>query len=271
VLDMDIEKTCEWIAASDVTAPTKKSNIDNLRRFALIPGFYDDPIGTLEQQYTNTNSLASRLRVLLKLHYNCPHFSLSEDALQYARLLNDKLHNDRVDAYERRERRETDVDWADVQAAEAKILPRDLLLFRCLTRLPPQRCADYSNMRVVDEDDGQGNVYDRSAQQFVFRHYKTAKKRGTKVVDVPSDIAELVPDQAYLFQSRQGGPVGYAAMSKRITALFKRGGLHAGAIALRRSFASQQVQDGVEGVDLARAAAAMDHHTRMHLYYAFKN
>lgn len=267
---MDIEKTCAWIMASNVTAPTKKSNTENLRRFALIPGFFENPIDTLEQQYPNINSLASRLRTLLKLHFECPHFLLSEDSVEYARLLNEKLLNDRIAYYERRERRETDVDWADVEAAEAKILPRDMLLFRCLTRLPPQRCADYSNMRIVDADDGNGNVYDRTAQQFVFRHYKTAKARGVKVVDVPDDVAELVPNQAYLFQSRQGGPVGYSALSKRITALFKRGGLHAGAIALRRSFASQQVKDGVEGVDLVRAAHAMDHQVRTHLYYAFK-
>jgi len=267
---MDIEATCAWIAASNWRPATKKSYEDNLRRFSAIPEFRENPVGVLEEMYVNINTLRARLGVLLVLHYRCPHFELG-GSLEYARLLVDKLQDDRVEVYERRERRQNDVDWTDVQAAEARVAARDLLLFRCLTRLPPQRCSDFADMRLVEEDDGGGNVYVRSTQQFIFRAYKTAKRRGTKVVDVPNEIAALIPtDQAYLFQSRAGTGVGFPAMSKRIRATFARAGMRVSAIALRRSFASMQLKEGVEGMDLARVAADMDHTSRTHRWYAFR-
>jgi integrase len=267
---LDIDATCEWVAASDLRPATKTAYVQNLRRFAQDPAFLDDPVAFLEARFTHGATLLSRVGSLVALHRKCPHFDLGA-SLEYALLLLDALKDANVEQYERRERRDNDVDWTDVQAAESRLEPRDLLLFRCLTRLPPQRCADYSNMRIVEDDDGRGNVFARSTQEFVFRDYKTSKRRGIKVVSVPDEIAELVPDQSYLFEARGGGPVGYRALSKRISSMFSRAGLHAGSIALRRSFASKQLKEGLEGVDLARASASMDHTTRTHRWYAFKD
>ena len=268
---MDFTAIYEWIDNSDVTEATKisyKRKLNALRRFDT---FETSPIMTVEANYTNLNTSVDLIKTLLRIHRLCPHYTIVDEELEYGLLLCDSLQDQRVEAYEKRERRSTDVDWADVQAIEPNLKSQDLLLYRCFTHLPPQRNADFSNVRLVDVDDGKGNVYDRSQCAFVFRKYKTARARGAKVVPVPNSIASIIPRaQLYLFEHQNGGPVGYQRLSNRVNYLFTKHGLaHVGAISLRRSYASQQLKSGMTGVELATAAAAMDHTSRMHKFYAF--
>ena len=165
--------------------------------------------------------------------------------------------------------RPTDVLWEHVLALQPK--KNDRLIYALFTLIPPQRNADFSEMRIVEHrDDECDNLYIRSEQAFLFRNYKNVKSRGHLLVAVPDEMVELIPNQCYMFQKQNGKPLGFAALCARITRTFSALGPRVGAVTLRRSFASDQLKSGMTGVDLLRASNASSHSMKMHRFYAFK-
>lgn len=70
----------------------------------------------------------------------------------------------------------------------------DYMVLSLYTEIPPRRNADYQLMWVAKKpsDDTSKNWLDLSGKRFVFNVYKTAKKYNQQVVDVPSQLMDIV-------------------------------------------------------------------------------
>ena len=270
---MCLEKICAWVMDADNKRPaTKASIVRKLKACAKHDAdFLEDPVSTVDRFYSNKNTTLDLLLTFRSLNNLCPHFQLSPSQKEHMEMLIALLSDERQSSYEARARRPTDVLWSDVLGLEPSIKKRNLLLYRLFTLLPPQRNADFANMRIVEHrDDKCDNVYVKSQHVFLFRDYKNSRVRGVHTVSVPQEIVDLIPNQGYMFQKRSGVPIGFAALSNRIVTCFSGLGPGVGAITLRRSFASHQLASGMTGLELLHAANASSHTMAMHRFYAFK-
>ena len=270
---MDLDRILEWVKTAPNKRPATKDSIARkLRACAKHADFLTDPVATVDMNYDNTNTKLDLLLTFRSLSVLCPHFTLDASQRDDLDVLVSVLTDERQSNYQARERRPTDVLWEEILAFEEHVKRRDLLIFRLFTCLPPQRNSDYAMMRIVqDLDDESDNVFVRSTQTFVFRDYKNVQARGVHTVNVPDAIVEVIcKNNKYLFQKKSGCPIGFAAMSNRITTCFSKLGAGVGAITLRRSFASHQLASGMTGLQLLHAANASSHTMAMHRYYAFR-
>ena len=270
---MCLEKISAWVMDADNKRPaTKASIVRKLRACAKHDAeFLEDPVSTVENFYTNKNTSLDLMLTFRSLNILCPYFSLSPSQKERMEMLIALLSDERNSSYEARARRPTDVAWSDVLSLEPSIKKRNLLIYRLFTLIPPQRNADFANMRIVEHrDDKADNIYVKSEHKFVFRDYKNSRVRGHHIVSVPQDIADIIPNQTYMFQKKSGIPIGFAALSNRIVTCFSGLGPGVGAITLRRSFASHQLASGMSGLELLHASNASSHSMAMHRYYAFK-
>lgn len=107
-------------------------------------------------------------------------------------------HN--VDYMLRTKQRDTKyVPWSEVmkrrdayiaahKKSDSAAVQQRILLLRLYTELPPLRLTDYKQLRY--DDDGSNNYVEGNT--LVFRRYKTAKKYGTNVVDIPPRITKMI-------------------------------------------------------------------------------
>lgn len=268
---IDIEKVCAHLETDTYLTPvSRKSYANRLRRASQLPGFFESPSAAVEEGIENRASALGMLRILNYLHLHNPHFDFGSDLGAY-RLLKDQLQEEVTSRYDERERRETDVDWELVLGIEPHVRDMDLLLYKFVTQMPPRRNKDYSRLRIVEHDDGEGNVYEVSTQQIKYRWYKTGRRKGEQVVVVPAEVAAMIPQQTYVFEGATGKPVSETALAKRFQRMFEFAGLSKVATnTLRRSYASMQVQQGLTPRQLAKAAEELSHSSRTHMRYAFK-
>lgn len=269
---MDIEAACSYLEKDTYLTPiSRRSYANRLRRASQLPGFFESPSAAVEENFDNKASALGMLRILNYLHLHNPHFDLGSDLGAY-RLLKDQLQEEVTSKYDKRERRETDVDWELVCGIEPHVRENDLLLFRFATRMPPRRNKDYSAIRIVPQDDGIGNLYDTSTQRLIFRRYKTGSRLGEQVVHVPDEVAELIPkNQTYVFEGAKDKAVTESALAKRFQRMFEFAGLSKVATnTLRRSYAAMQVNHGLTPRELAEAAEELSHSSRTHMRYAFR-
>ena len=269
---IDIEKACAHLSTDTYLTPvSRKSYAERLRRASRLPGFFESPSTAVEAGYENRATALSVLRVLKYLHDYNPHFSFGSDFSMY-RLLKDQVQEEVASRYDERERRDTDVDWDLILGIEPHVRDMDLLLYKFVTQMPPRRNKDYTKIRIVAEDDGNGNVYDTSTQQIKYRWFKTGARIGEQEVDVSAEVAAMIPtQQTYVFEGAPGKPVTEDALSKRFRRMFAFAGLsQVATTTLRRSYASKQVQQGLTPRQLAEAALELSHSSRTHMHYAFR-
>jgi len=72
----------------------------------------------------------------------------------------------------------------------------EYLLVSLYTYIPPRRNKDYSLMRVVKKwrptMSDEFNYYDRDGERFIFNNYKTAKKFGQQIEDIPEELQDVL-------------------------------------------------------------------------------
>lgn len=72
----------------------------------------------------------------------------------------------------------------------------EYLILSLYTLIPPRRNKDYSLMRVVKKwrpsMTEEFNYYDESDQKFIFNQYKTAKRYGQQIEEVPDELADVL-------------------------------------------------------------------------------
>ena len=71
--------------------------------------------------------------------------------------------------------------------------------------IPPRRSKDYTLMKVSKDGKGLDDKYnwlDMKKKQFIFNNYKTNKTYGQQIVDVPTDLFELI--KKYLKYKKDG-------------------------------------------------------------------
>jgi len=79
-------------------------------------------------------------------------------------------------------------------------LERNLML-NLYTQLPPRRNNDYYLMKVGNGDD-ESNYYD--GNKFTFNVFKTARARGTEVIDVPTPLEKILDDYIKMMGLKPG-------------------------------------------------------------------
>ena len=70
----------------------------------------------------------------------------------------------------------------------------DLVVLALYTLIPPRRNKDYIEMVITksDTDDKSKNYLDTKKQQFIFNVYKTAKKDGQLIVNIPNNLIDII-------------------------------------------------------------------------------
>lgn len=70
------------------------------------------------------------------------------------------------------------------------------LVLSLYTDIPPRRNQDYLDMYVVKkvgkDMENNRNYYDLSTHKFIFNKYKTAKKYGQQIIDVPPELQSII-------------------------------------------------------------------------------
>jgi integrase len=69
------------------------------------------------------------------------------------------------------------------------------LILSLYVLVPPRRNVDYQKMVIikgVSEDKQDINILDLSKKQFIFNIYKTSKKHGKTIVDIPNNLFEVI-------------------------------------------------------------------------------
>ena len=147
------------------------------------------------------------------------------------------------------EERDGDMSWDKLQSfkSEADKLKRDERLLYYLYINPgigfvPRN--DFSNMKIVDDteeaDDKKFNYYVKDTNQFVLNEYKTAKKYGRILVDVPQETVEIIErNKHYVFEDANNGPIRENTLQHKIARSLKRiTGVNVTINNIRRSFAT---------------------------------
>lgn len=272
---MDLAQTLAWLPTHDRAPATLASIARKLSMLCKKPGGETKPVETIVREYTNPNTRLDMLYTILALHKNCPHVNLTDEELQSAKKHSDLAKHSRNEKYEAREKRDTDVEWSDVLALEDSITnPRDRLIYMLYTRVPPQRNADYADVRILheteDTDTTDGNVFVRAESAIYLKGYKTAALYGPKKIELPKDVCDLIPDQNYVLQKRNGGPMGCSQTSAHICRVFSPLGPNVGAVTLRRSYANHQMNT-LTREEFYERARDLDHTPAVHRYYAFRS
>lgn len=127
------------------------------------------------------------------------------------------------------------------------------LFLKLVVEMPPLR-NDYPTLEVVtDENQTTGNYIKVKRKKWIIgmRSYKTSKKHGEVVIEVPKSVGtflnkftkrlKVFKDRVYLFQTYKGKPTNRNAFSKWVTRNFERElGTPIGITQLRRSYISDK-------------------------------
>jgi len=75
----------------------------------------------------------------------------------------------------------------------------DLVVLSLYVLIPPRRNSDYNNMKVVSQYTPEvadalsgSNILDWSNKRFIFRRYKTSKKYGEVVIEIPPELSQIL-------------------------------------------------------------------------------
>lgn len=148
------------------------------------------------------------------------------------------------------------------------------------TDIQPRRNQDYLDMYVVKklgkDYDKTKNYYDMATHRFIFNKYKTAKKWGEQVEEVPEPLRKTLADffrhhplynskakEFKLLVKQDGSPLGVVNSITRI--LNRIFGKKVGASMLRHSYLSSKYGDVVE--EMERDGIAMGHSTAQQKEY----
>ena len=78
-----------------------------------------------------------------------------------------------------------------INATEYNTLLKGLIL-SLYTMIPPRRNGDYLDMFVGVDDDDSVNWCNMKSKKLIFNKYKTSKKEGQLIVDMPNDLYDII-------------------------------------------------------------------------------
>jgi hypothetical protein len=190
------------------------------------------------------------------------------------------------------------VDWNDVKAMREELQkkhkehPDDfqtalhLMILSLYTEVPPRRNADYQLMNVVqkyeDKLPNDRNYLSIDSKQFIFNQYKTAKRYGKQVVDIPDSLYSTINDYLRLHPEIQGKitkttntpflvdkagkPLDKInSLTRQLNRIF---GKNVGSSLLRHSFLSGKYGDSLD--EMKKDSEMMAHSTQQQKEYIKK-
>ena len=146
-------------------------------------------------------------------------------------------------------------------------LERNLML-NLYTQLPPRRNNDYYLMKVGNGDD-ESNYYD--GNKFTFNVFKTARARGTEIIDVPTPLEKILDDYIKMMGLKPGDYLLFhddvnrktpARMTRALNSIFNK---RIGASLLRHIWTSHLLGNVLPIIK--ENAAAMGHSVGTDLAY----
>lgn len=106
----------------------------------------------------------------------------------------------------------------------------DLVVLSLYVLIPPRRNSDYNNMKVVSQYTPEvadalsgSNILDWGNRRFIFRRYKTSKKYGEVVIDIPPELYQILQvyfDKKGILRHLQPAAVKKGKASKATAPLF---------------------------------------------------
>lgn len=91
----------------------------------------------------------------------------------------------------------------------------------------PRRAIDYTEMKFQNYDKDNDNYIDLKKKKFVFNKFKTAKSKGTQVIDIPPALMKIlnkwisiIPDGDYLLFNSRFEPLSNVVLNQRLNAIF---------------------------------------------------
>merc|ERR1712034_38563 len=135
---------------------------------------------------------------------------LTKPVIARLRVQYDKLYDLRKQAQPMR--RETDISWEDVQAIDPSHAKKDnRLIWALYTKLSAVLRNDFVDVKLVESEkdatDESVNYFVRDSSKFTIHQHKTSGRYGALELEVPPEVAALIPkEQVWLFE-KNGVPM----------------------------------------------------------------
>ena len=280
--DAQLAEVLADIGRSPHSEMSKRSHVSRIRNLWRAPGFPDRISEECVPSISQNGRLATSLAYLRSTLSVCQQSRTFRELIGHEQRRRIAVHTDKLGAEHDEQkasegRRATDVDWETVMSWKP-LFPRHTsarllyLLYTSWNEGGGVQRADFTPMRIVqsvnDTSDESINYFVREGPVCVFNQYKTASRYGKKVVSMPAEILEEVPNQTWLFEYN-GGAVEANTLSKMVTRTFKRyTKTHVTINILRRSWADYTMRTAACADDERSAAINMDHTHSIHRQYA---
>jgi len=277
---MSLSQIHDDIAASGQSECSKRTHISRLKRLSQAPGWPNAIVSTCVPSVSRNGKHAHTLALYRTILSVCSFSETLRDLIDEQRreiaMETDKLAQ--IYDKERLEegKRDSDVSWEWVQSVENRfpMCSQGRLLYLLYCKLPSgvQR-ADFSPMKVVSDrsecTDDRMNYLIKNDCSCIFNEYKTSRRYGQKVVQIPRDVLDELGPGEWVFDNGFGDPVDPNTLSKLVSRNFKRyTGVHVTINTLRRSWADYTMRNATSEDEERKAALDSDHCHQMHRFYA---
>jgi len=134
------------------------------------------------------------------------------------------------------------------------------ILMAILTKLPPRRSMDYTEMKLRNFDTSEDNYYKNG--KFYFNKYKTAKTYGLQTVKLPNDLKKLIEkwsdahDNDYMIFDSYGKKLTSPKLTAILNNIFGR---KISTTMLRHIFLSDMLKDAPKLTEMKEVAESMAH------------
>lgn len=137
----------------------------------------------------------------------------------------------------------------------------------------PRRSLDWTEMKTRNYDPENDNYIDFENERFVFNKYKTVKKYGEQIVDIPSKLMKTLRrwtrhiNSDYLLITPKGTRVSTSRLTQLINMIF---GKNISTSMLRHIFLTDLYEDAPSILEMQQTADAMGHSREMAMQYVKK-
>lgn len=147
---------------------------------------------------------------------------------------------------------------------------QDYVILSVYVLIPPRRLMDYTAFKVRNIDENKDNFMRKNT--FVFNVYKTKKKYGQQVVNIPIKLRNIVQrwtkkhNNDYLLFGEKGLPIPPSRLTQKLNKIF--GGKNISVNMLRHIYISDEVLKDVPALErLEEVAKDMGHSTDTQVLY----
>jgi len=245
-----------------------ENNFDFLSDFKTI-------LDIIRNKYTNINSISTIINsissVLMRIHkYRHLYDNIYKE-------INDMISKEKkrqiLDSENKLTLKESNkyVDWNTILQIEPNINDNeDLMIFHLYTTLPPRRISDYSNIKIINNENDDNNkdnfilIKRERVQKIILNNYKTSKTYG-KFIN--SNIPKKLNDSILAMNPKNGNFLlnyNNTYFSRKITNIFRKYlGIPITVNILRHSYITHMMKKNISTKKKKEIAILMGHNIQM--------